>query len=502
MLNKLRRRLTLIFTLLTALSLTGAMAFALYMAVGQEKESQSLSFSNTVDQVLFRLSVQKEFDEDWFTTFEKDNQAIVILEQDGSLVDFPPGWRTELDRQLLWKYLEQEVASGTTNQEDITTQGVTAFFMDRLGVINSSNIAIASPITTSSAIISAQAVESGEEAVSSEYAIDVPVGGYSAVIYVGQIGEYYGGTFQSVMLQGFISENEPIMNIAILQDTQRANQQMLMLYFTYGGIWLAGILVLLVINWFLARIVLRSTEKNLESQKEFIAAASHELRSPLAAINSSLAAALGGADQAKAERFYKAAQAESERMGRLVNDLLILAGGDVASWQLRLEDIDLDTVLIESVERYYSLMSKNNLHLKLELPDTSLPTIKGDEDRIMQILAVLLDNALRYAPAQSEVVLKAAVKRNKVTISVIDHGEGVNDEEKRRIFERFYRSDKSRNQRDHFGLGLAVAKELALTHQGDLSILDTPGGGATFVLELPLKPGKGLGMGSPYKVRK
>ena len=118
----------------------------------------------------------------------------------------------------------------------------------------------------------------------------------------------------------------------------------------------------------------------------------------------------------------------------------------------------------------------------LEMPDAPLPMVLADEQRLQQILAILLDNAHTYASPGSAVALRVDFQHNQVRFWVIDHGPGIPDAEKARVFDRFYSADPSRTDKHNFGLGLSVAKELARLHHADLTVTDTPGGGAKFAV--------------------
>lgn len=274
--------------------------------------------------------------------------------------------------------------------------------------------------------------------------------------------------------------------IAIIEDLSPQRQQL----FLNGGlclaVWAAGVALLYAASRLLAKRVLRTTEDGLRRQKEFVAAASHELRHPLAVIRASLAAAETMEDSAKAGRFRATAEGEADRMGRLVDDLLLLAGSDAASWQLHTTPVDIDTLLISTAESYAPLARNKAVQLQLKLPEESLPQLQGDVERLRQILAILLDNALQYTPKGSSVTLSAKTFKSKVHLCVEDQGPGIPPEERSRIFERFYRIDKSRHDKAHFGLGLSVAQELAALHGGQLTVGNAQGGGAAFLLTLPV----------------
>ena len=175
-------------------------------------------------------------------------------------------------------------------------------------------------------------------------------------------------------------------------------------------------------------------------------------------------------------------------MSRLIQDLLLLASSKSNAWSLSKEKPDMDTLLLNIYERYEPLCKAQKIHLKLELPQDPLPVVYGDGERISHILSILLDNGIIYAPAESSLILQASVKKHTLICAVIDHGPGIPDEQKEHVFEYFYRADTSRKDKDHFGLGLCVAMELARLSGGHLELRDTPGGGCTFLLALPLTP--------------
>ena len=119
-------------------------------------------------------------------------------------------------------------------------------------------------------------------------------------------------------------------------------------------------------------------------------------------------------------------------------------------------------------------------------PDEELPRIFCDRNRVIQILTVLLDNALSYTREGGQIDLTVSSSSRYICYAVADHGKGIPDEEKPFIFDRFYQSSRARDQKEHFGLGLSIARELAKLHKGELAVQDTPGGGCTFLLTLPV----------------
>lgn len=151
--------------------------------------------------------------------------------------------------------------------------------------------------------------------------------------------------------------------------------------------------------------------------------------------------------------------------------------------------VPLDTFLIELYERYTPVAAAQGRALTLELPEQPLPAIYADAQRLEQLFAVLLGNAFDHTPPGTPVELCAEMCRGgkrEVRVLVIDHGPGVPQADKARIFDRFARGDGSRTDKTHLGLGLAVAAEIAALHGAALRVQDTPGGGATFALLWPL----------------
>ena len=238
-------------------------------------------------------------------------------------------------------------------------------------------------------------------------------------------------------------------------------------------------------SWIFTGKMLRPIQENQRRQTEFVAAASHELRTPLAAILSA-ASAMERSGPAQQAQFSDMIHKEGNRMSRLIGDMLTLASSDSKSWDIQMEDTELDMLLLDVYEAYYPHIRAKGLDLVLNLPDADIPIIKVDKDRIAQVITILLDNAKNYTPVPGCIQLGLDVARGSLMIIVSDTGPGVPDSEKEHIFERFYQGEKSRSNRSHFGLGLSIAAEIAQRHRGRIWVEDAPEGGAEFILELPL----------------
>lgn len=275
------------------------------------------------------------------------------------------------------------------------------------------------------------------------------------------------------------------LSAVFLYPLDNLNHQIMVMRLSFGAAVLLAIVALAVFSWFFTKKMIIPLEKSRQKQTEFIAAASHELRSPLAVIRSGLTA-MEQAGPQEAAHFFTVIQKESDRMARLVNDMLSLANADNHSWQIHTAPCELDTLLLETYEKYDPAAQEKQMKLEIHLPEDPLPLCICDSSRISQILSILLDNAFSYVPPQGTIILALKKEEHYFVLSVADNGPGISDNAKTSIFQRFYREDISRNDKQHFGLGLSIAKEIIDLHHGKLQVTDTPGGGATFLVSLPV----------------
>jgi len=254
---------------------------------------------------------------------------------------------------------------------------------------------------------------------------------------------------------------------------------------TAFGIAIAGSFVLLAIFfYFLIGFLLKPIKKSREEQTRFIASASHELRSPLTVILSSLSA-MEHADDKQRTHFSHTIKSESERMALLIDDLLTLSSADSVTWDMNFAPVELDTLLLRNYEKFEPLAQSKQRTFEVSLPNDNLPACLCDELRITQLLIILTDNAFSYTNENDNISLSLQYKNNHFYIEVSDTGIGITADDKAYIFERFYRSDKSRKDKSHFGLGLSIAKEIVDLHNGSIGVYDNAGGGSTFRVKLP-----------------
>ena len=270
--------------------------------------------------------------------------------------------------------------------------------------------------------------------------------------------------------------------ILVWQDTEPEQAYFLKIGLVFVAIALVSLTAVTWLCWLVAGKAIVPVQESMERQEQFVAAASHELRSPLTAIRTGLSLLRV---EPESGRHLTLMSREAERMSRLIDELLILAGGGSLRRNFRPEPIEPDTLLIDFADTMLPQARSRSVHLELQLPEDAVPAIRADADRVRQMLTILTDNALRYAPEGSTVTLKLEAAEEGGRFYVSDHGPGIPDIEKQRIFDRFYRGSASRSDPDHFGLGLSVALELAKVHGGEVTVSDTPGGGATFTISLP-----------------
>ena len=229
----------------------------------------------------------------------------------------------------------------------------------------------------------------------------------------------------------------------------------------------------------------RGKDKTLDQMRRFVSDASHELRTPLVTVRGYAELYRMGAIKKPADVKEAMERIESEaiRMSGLVESLLTLTRMDELG-QLNLEQHDL-AELAEEVAKDARVA---NPKVSFEVTSSAeLPKVELDANRIKQVLTNLVANASRFAPEGSSVEIELQLTDNKVVVSVADHGEGIPELLREKVFDRFYRADNSRNRETGgSGLGLAIARSIVTAHGGHIWVDGTPNGGATFKFELPL----------------
>lgn len=230
--------------------------------------------------------------------------------------------------------------------------------------------------------------------------------------------------------------------------------------------------------------MLTSIASAYATQQRFVSDASHELRAPLTAIQANLELLRRHPEMPAADWDEALAEAEREssRLGRLVADLLVLARAD-AGVPIKHAQVDLDNVALEAIRTARTLARGQVVTLDVFEP----AQVQGDEDRLKQMLLILLDNALKYTPAGGTVTVGLSRREDAAELIVRDTGVGISERDLPHVFERFYRADLGRSRDPGgTGLGLPIAQWIVHEHDGTLALTSTPGQGTTATARLPL----------------
>lgn len=227
-------------------------------------------------------------------------------------------------------------------------------------------------------------------------------------------------------------------------------------------------------------------EKIEEDRREFVANVSHELRTPLTTMRSYLEALAEGAwqDEEIAPAFLGVTQNETERMIRLVNDLLQLSKMDSKDYQFSKNWVNFSTFFTNIIDRL-EMSKKEDISFKRDVPRTAF-YVEIDEDKITQVLYNIISNAMKYSPEGGQITFRIREAEEQIVISISDEGVGIPKNTLDKIFERFYRVDKARSRNvGGTGLGLAIAKEMVVAHGGKIWAESVEGKGTTVFFTLP-----------------
>ncbi|MBS6646283.1 MAG: GHKL domain-containing protein [Clostridiaceae bacterium] len=272
------------------------------------------------------------------------------------------------------------------------------------------------------------------------------------------------------------------MNI-VFADLTLQKSSMRMLLFNYLAIFAAGTAAFFVLSLFLSKWALTPVERAWEQQSQFVADASHELKTPLTVIlaNLKILAAHKTDTIQSQEKWLNNTQEEANRMKQLVEDLLFLAKSDAQTTQTVMSDLDFSNLAWERVLLFESLAFEQNLTLNSDIaPDIHLT---GSESQIKQLLTILLDNGCKYAGKGGSVSLTLKKEQDKILLSVHNSGNPISPEDIGHLFERFYRADKSRVRKaGGYGLGLSIAKSIADSHHGKITVSSDLAHGTVFMV--------------------
>lgn len=462
-----QKQLTILYTAFTGVILLILLALIFYRNITVREQQEITDFNNLWLSISSRLQSDSYISDSYLAQTEVMNHSVIYIEENGLPLFFSGAWTPPSDRTALIRS-----AFDTAGEEGVTPRHP--------------------PVSS----LMSQT---------------------SLLRLKGSKGDSYYGR---VMVLTTDHGAKCLMLLSYITPRLDLVFQSLPLFALSGAAGLSGILI---ISWFLTGRALLPARESVKRQTEFVAAASHELRSPLAVIRSSLSALqselseklqddlpgklpgdlsgkLPGDSSAHMhvtwEQLIGNADRECQRMARLVGDMLLLASSDAGTWALHRMETEPDTLLIEAYEAFLPICREKNICLTLALPEEPLPPLLADKQRLQQVIAILLDNAVSYTPDGKSITLKMYKKEGgrhissglfRTVIEIADSGKGIPDEMKSRIFDRFYRGDSSRNDKKHFGLGLSIAKELVEMHGGTIAVYDNQEGGSRFVITLTLQ---------------
>lgn len=431
MIKKVHLRLTLLCTAVTGAIVIVMTLLYLYVSESNMRENHYYAFQNDMNNIVNGLFNQTVLSGYYLASLEAGGRYLVFIEDNGS--------------PLLYGNIVE-------NQE-------------RTELLNHVKDYCASSFSVSSAAQSATL-----SAYHFEFTYTFPENGLS----MGQ--DFY-------VCVAYLPTESGSLTAYILAPVSPFYKQLSRQRLLFAAINLLALILLYLFFYRLTKQLLKPVVESQEKQTSFIASASHELRTPLSVILS-CAALIPNSSREKQEQFCHTIKQEGGVMKRLLSEMLSLADFDSRGLALHKENLELDTLILNCVETFEPMAKEKNIRLTSSLPDTSLPPCLCDRYKIEQLLSILVHNAISYTDEGGSISVSVRYSKRHFVISVADTGIGISDEDKKRIFERFYRADASHNAKEHFGLGLAIAQTIVSQHRGKLRVTDTEGGGSTFIVEL------------------
>ncbi|MBD5088020.1 MAG: HAMP domain-containing histidine kinase [Clostridiales bacterium] len=426
MYQKIHKRLTFLFTGITSLIMIVMSISYLYMSEKELKKNNFLSFTGEVNTILSNLEQQNIITYEWLSKVSSNGKYLISIYDNGIPLSYT----------------------------------FTALSEENLALIN-------------------EVMENCADTILSIPSPDSFSSSQKVFSYTSNQGEHYYVCCAKIR---YTAGN---LTATILYSTKNLLHQLKLSRTRFFLINLIGIFLLYLFSRYYTKRLLSPIQKSQEQQAAFIAAASHELRTPLSVILSSISA-LKYAPSSKQNHFLHTIENESNRMSRLVTDMLTLAQSDNHTWSFHIKETELDTVLLNAYEAFQPLANEKQISLLIELPDETLPHCFCDPERISQVLGILISNAISYGKTGGCTKLNLTCKNGIFSFQITDNGIGISKEAKKHIFDRFYRADPARSKKEHFGLGLCIAKDIVEAHHGSIHVSDTPGGGTTFIVRLPV----------------
>lgn len=260
-------------------------------------------------------------------------------------------------------------------------------------------------------------------------------------------------------------------------DDNKYNLGVRLITLNIGALAIGGVL-----SYWLARRTLRPIEKALDEQDQFVADASHELRTPItsALLSNEIALKNSNLTLAAAKVVIEGNIKDMQELKQLSDELLRESDGELN--KVKRTSVETHAVIDEAIYALQSIANRQNIIIKNE---TSTSLVMTDADRLRKVLVILIENAIKYSAQQSTVTVTSQKNKATLDITVADQGVGIDTTDLEYIFNRFYRADRSRSQTNGYGLGLSIAKKLLTEIGGEMSVTSALNIGSAFTVTLP-----------------
>jgi signal transduction histidine kinase len=296
-----------------------------------------------------------------------------------------------------------------------------------------------------------------------------------------------------------LQDGTPLVALAISDEIEIEDRYPALIA-EFGGAAMVALVLVAVGGWMLARKSIAPVERNVEHMRRFMADAAHELRTPVTAVRSRAEVTL---QRTRSPQEYiaslRAIERETERLGGIVEDLLMLARADAGERPIQRERVFLDDLTLDAAESARTIADRKGV--RLEVDDFEEAPVNGDPTLLRQLVLILLDNAIKFTEAGGVVRIGVRIIGAIATLNVSDSGAGIAGEHIPHVFERFYRGDPARQRAsandigsEGVGLGLSIAQWIVDQHGGTIQIDSTRGHGTTVVVQFPAEP---MGQSAP-----
>ena len=308
---------------------------------------------------------------------------------------------------------------------------------------------------------------------------------FSIVIYKVLTKEFERfARIQRLRIEGRIFEKRPILPHTIDPELVRETKKRL-------GVMLilvnAGIVVLSgATGYFLAGRTLAPIQEMVDEQNRFISDASHELKTPLTSLKTAMEVFLRNKNYTHEEAKTLIAEniQEVNKLQHLSEELLHLAYYEKPTNNTLSEICNLDSIIVHAIKKVSPIAKQKRMTIVNRF-DTETVHIRGNKDALVNLFVILLDNAIKYAPAKTTITITARKTTTHIALSITDQGIGISEKDIPHIFNRFYRADTSRSKIDGYGLGLAIAQKIVDAHKGSIQVKSMVQKESTFTVTLP-----------------